>query len=77
MNPSTEDFVEAIKAVKAKTIFILPNNGNIILAANQAAEIINDEGNIKIFVIPTKTIPEGLVAAMKFNPEVVLKTILK
>ncbi len=70
MNPSTEDFVEAIKAVHAKTIFILPNNGNIILAANQAAEIINDEGNLKVFVIPTKTIPEGLVAAMIFNPEV-------
>ncbi len=70
MNPSTEDFVEAIKKVHAKTIFILPNNGNIVLAANQAAELINDEGNIKIFVIPTKTIPEGLVAAMNFNPEV-------
>lgn len=70
MNPSTEDFLEAIKKVNAKTVFLLPNNSNIILAATQAAEVTNDEGNIKVFVIPSKTIPEGLVAAMTFNPEV-------
>ncbi len=70
MNPSTEDFVEAIKKVKAKTVYLLPNNSNIILAATQAAEVVNDEGNVKVFVIPSKTIPQGLVAAMTFNPEV-------
>jgi hypothetical protein len=70
MNPSTEDFVEAIKKVKARTVYLLPNNSNIILAASQAAEVVNDEGQIKVFVIPSKTIPQGLVAAMTFNPEV-------
>lgn len=69
MNPSTEDFVDAIKKVNAKTVFLLPNNSNIVLAATQAAEVTNDEGNVKVFVIPSKTIPEGLVAAMTFNPE--------
>ena len=70
MNPSTEDFVEAIHKVNAKTVFLLPNNANIVLAATQAAEVVNDDGVTKVFVIPTKTIPEGLVAAMTFNPEV-------
>ncbi len=66
MNPSTADFVEAIKHANAKNVFLFPNNGNIIMAANQAAELLQDEYNIK--VIPTKTIPEGLVACMVFNP---------
>lgn len=66
MNPSTADFVEAIKKTNAENIFIFPNNGNIIMAANQAADLLKDEFNIK--VIPTKTIPEGLVACMVFNP---------
>ncbi|MFA5660417.1 MAG: hypothetical protein WC968_03365, partial [Bacilli bacterium] len=69
MNPATEDFVAAIKKVNAKTVYLLPNNSNIILAATQAAEVVNDEGQIKVFVIPSKTIPQGLVAAMNFNPE--------
>ncbi len=68
MNPSTEDFVEAIKKVHAKKIFILPNNSNIIMAASQACEVTKD--GIEARVISTKTIPQGLTAAMMFNPEV-------
>ncbi|NLC96074.1 MAG: DAK2 domain-containing protein [Erysipelotrichaceae bacterium] len=67
MNPSTEDFTAAIKQVKAKHIFILPNNSNIILAAQQAAMIIEDED---IHVFETKSIPQGLSACLMFNPEV-------
>ncbi len=67
MNPSTEDFVDAIRKVNAEHIFILPNNSNIILAAQQAAAVCEDE---KIHVIPTKTIPQGLSACIMFNPEV-------
>ncbi len=67
MNPSTADFVDAIKKVNAENVFLFPNNGNIILAANQAAEILKDDYNI--VVIPTKTIPEGLTACMVFNPD--------
>ena len=57
MNPSTEDMLNAIRQVPAKTIFIYPNNKNIILAANQAAGLTKDK---KILVIPTKTIPQGI-----------------
>lgn len=67
MNPSTADFIEGIKSVNAENIFLFPNNGNIILAANQAAEMMKEECNV--IVIPTKTIPEGLTACMVFNPE--------
>lgn len=67
MNPSTEDFVNAINKLNAKHIFILPNNSNIIMAANQAAEIQKKVAKIK--VIPSTTIPEGLVAAMTLNPD--------
>lgn len=67
MNPSTADFVEAIKKVNAENVFLFPNNGNIILAANQAADLMKEEGNI--IVIPTKTIPEGLTACMVFNAD--------
>ena len=67
MNPSTEDFVKAIKAIDCKNVIILPNNGNIIMASNQAAEIMKDVYNVK--VIPTKMITEGLTACMVFNPE--------
>lgn len=70
MNPSTEDFLAAVKSINAKNILILPNNSNIILAANQAVNVLNEEGKIKASVIPSKTIPQGLVAAMNFNPEV-------
>ncbi len=67
MNPSTEDFVEAIKAINAEHIFIMPNNSNIILAAQQAAQVMEE---YDIHVIPSKTIPQGLCACMMFNPEV-------
>ncbi len=66
MNPATSDFVEAIKEVNADNILIFPNNGNIVLAAQQAADIMHDECNV--IVVPTKTIPEGLVACMVYNP---------
>lgn len=67
MNPSTEDFIKAIKSINAEQIFILPNNSNIIMAATQACDIMNEE--VKCTVIPTKTIPQGLVSAMMYNPE--------
>jgi hypothetical protein len=66
MNPSTEDILDAISKVNAKTIYILPNNKNIILAANQAANIEEDK---KILVIPSKTIPQGISAVINYIPE--------
>lgn len=63
MNPSTEDMLNAIDEVNADTIFILPNNKNIILAAEQAAELTEDK---KIIVVPTKTIPQGITALINF-----------
>ncbi len=71
MNPSTEDFVEAIKKVNAKHIFLLPNNSNIVLAAQQAASVMEEES---ITVIPSKTIPQGLSACIMFNPDVDVDT---
>ena len=71
MNPATEDFIAAIEQINAKHVFILPNNPNIILAANQAVEVLG--GARSITVIPTKTIPQGLVACMMFNPEAKLE----
>ncbi len=68
MNPSSEDFVSAIKKVHAKNVFILPNNSNILMAASQACDIVsNDE--INAFVIPSKTIPQGIVACFNFDAE--------
>ena len=66
MNPSTEDFVSAIKKVNARHIFILPNNSNIIMAAEQAKTITEDKD---IIVLPTKSVPQGLAACISFNPE--------
>ncbi|MBD5556139.1 MAG: DAK2 domain-containing protein [Roseburia sp.] len=66
MNPSTEDMLNAIAAVNAQTVFILPNNKNIILAANQAASLTEDK---KVVVIPTKTIPQGITALINFIPD--------
>ncbi|MCR2049800.1 DAK2 domain-containing protein [Acetatifactor muris] len=66
MNPSTADILEAVDKVNAKTVFVLPNNKNIILAANQAAELTADKD---LFVIPTKTIPQGITAVINFVPE--------
>lgn len=75
MNPSTEDFVAQIRKLKARHIFILPNNPNIIMAAEQACEVL--KGEIDAHVIPSKTIPEGLVSCMMFNPEAPLNENLK
>ena len=66
MNPSTADILDAVDKVNAKTIFILPNNKNIILAANQAAELMTDK---TLLVIPTKTIPQGITAVINYVPE--------
>ena len=66
MNPSTEDMLNAIERVNAKTIYIFPNNKNIILAANQARDLTEDK---KIIVIPTKTVPQGITAMISFVPE--------
>ena len=66
MNPSTADILDAVDKVNAKTIFVLPNNKNIILAANQAAELMTDK---ELLVIPTKTIPQGITAVINFVPE--------
>lgn len=70
MNPSTEDFIKAIKEVNAKNIFILPNNSNIIMAAKQASEVSQDA---KVVVIPSISIPQGMVATISFNPEANVK----
>ena len=67
MNPSTEDMLKAVDKVNADHVFILPNNKNIILAAEQAKHMV--EGK-KIIVIPTKTVPQGVSAVIAFNPEV-------
>ena len=66
MNPSTEDMLAAIDHVNADHIFILPNNKNIIMAANQAAELTEDKD---IIVLPTKTIPQGIVALVNYIPD--------
>ncbi len=66
MNPSTEDMLQAISHVHARTIFILPNNKNIVLAANQARDLTEDKN---IVVIPTKTIPQGITALISYVPD--------
>lgn len=67
MNPSTEDILEAVEKVNADTVFVLPNNKNIIMAANQAAILSKDR---KIIVIPTKTVPQGITAVINYMPDV-------
>lgn len=67
MNPSTEDMLNAIDKVNADTVFILPNNKNIILAANQAVSLVEDK---KIIVIPTKTVPQGITAVINYVPDI-------
>ena len=66
MNPSTDDMLTAIDHVNANTIFILPNNKNIIMAANQARDLTTDKD---IIVIPTKTVPQGITAVINYNPD--------
>ena len=68
MNPSTDDFLNAIAKAKCKNVFILPNNSNIVMAASQACDVLQGT-EISARVIPTKTIPQGIAAAMCFNPE--------
>lgn len=65
MNPSTEDIVEAVLATPAKTVFVLPNNKNILMAAEQAVPLVTDR---KVVVVPTKTVPQGLSAMLAFDP---------
>lgn len=66
MNPSTEDMLNAIDCVNADTIYILPNNKNIILAAEQARTLVKDK---KIIVVPSKTVPQGITAIINFAPD--------
>ncbi|WP_346885721.1 DAK2 domain-containing protein [Clostridium sp. UBA4395] len=66
MNPSTEDIVNSINKINAGVVFVLPNNKNIIMAATQAVDLIEDK---KVIVIPTKTIPQGITAITMFNPD--------
>lgn len=66
MNPSTEDMLNAIDKVSADNIFILPNNKNIILAAQQASSLVEDKN---IIVIPSKTVPQGITALVNFMPD--------
>ncbi|NEU36453.1 hypothetical protein GN156_38055, partial [bacterium LRH843] len=65
MNPSTEDIVEAVQSVNAETVFILPHNSNIVMAANQAASVAEEN----VIVIPAKTVPQGMTALLAFNPD--------
>src|SRR5699024_9611416 len=65
MNPSTKDITDAIQQANAKQVYILPNNKNIIMAAEQAAELADAE----VVVIPSKTIPQGISALLSFQPE--------
>lgn len=69
MNPATEDIVSAVQSVPAKTVFVLPNNKNIIMAAEQAKKIADRE----IIVLPTRTIPQGITAMLNFDPDATVK----
>lgn len=68
MNPSSEDFVSAIKKANAHNVFIFPNNSNIVMAASQACDMVED-ADTNVYVIPSKTIPQGISSAIMFNPE--------
>ena len=70
MNPSTEDIVKAVKEIGAEKVLILPNNKNIVMAAEQAVELLD----IEAAVVPTKTIPQGMAAVLAFNPEEAVET---
>lgn len=74
MNPSTEDFISAIDRLNCDVVYIFPNNSNIVMAANQAAQVA--EGK-EIHVLPSKTIPQGLAACIMFNPDADPQTNLK
>ncbi len=74
MNPSTEDMLNAIEKVNADNIVILPNNKNIILAANQAQSLTKDK---KVYVVPTKTVPQGITAVINYVPDLSIEENLK
>lgn len=67
MNPSTDDILEAVNATPAKTVFVLPNNKNIILAAEQTVPLVTDR---TVVIVPTRTIPQGMTAMLNFDPEI-------
>ena len=70
MNPSTADILDAVSKVNADTVIVLPNNKNIILAANQAAIMSEDsDDNKKILVVPSKTVPQGITAIINYIPD--------
>ena len=75
MNPSIEDIVKAIRETEAKNVFVFPNNSNIIMAALQASDVLADE--VKVHVVATKTIPQGVVAASSFSPDLSAKENVK
>jgi len=68
MNPSIEDIISAVRKTNAKEVFVFPNNSNIVMAALQAADVLTDE--VKVYVVTTKTIPQGIVAASAFSPDI-------
>ena len=74
MNPSTEDILNAVEQIHAERIFILPNNKNIILAAEQAKYLVEDK---EIIVVPSKTVPQGITALINFIPELSVEENLK
>ena len=74
MNPSTEDFVKAIKKTRARNVIILPNNSNIVMAASQAADVM-EGSEIKVKVVQSKTIPQGIASAMMYSPEGDLESV--
>lgn len=67
MNPSTDDIYEAVMATPAKNVIVLPNNKNIILAAEQTVPMVNDRN---VIIVPTRTIPQGVTAMLNFDPEI-------
>jgi len=68
MNPSSEDFVTAIKKANAENVYIFPNNSNIVMAASQASDVIDDK-DVTVYVVPSKTIPQGISSAIMFNED--------
>ena len=74
MNPSTEDIQKAVEQVNAENVYILPNNKNIILAAEQAAGLVSDR---KAVVVPSKTVPQGITALINFAPDLPVRRTWK
>lgn len=74
MNPSTEDLAEAVRKVPARQVFILPNNGNIVMAARQVKDVVQDR---QVHVIPSKSIPQGISALLSFNSDGEIETNIK